>query len=296
VTQSGETADTLGAMRRAERAGAETLAVTSTVGSTAAREADEVVYIRAGPEIGVAATKTFASQVVTLALVAVAGGRARGELSATEASSLLSDLRSVPGAIQRILDDEDEVAETAKECGYEDAFFYIGKRLGYPVALEGALKLKEISYDHAEGFTAGELKHGPPALVMPSTPVVAIATERTSPEATMSNVKEVKSRGAPVIAVVSDDEAGRLTDAAFEVPSLGDMEPLLANVYLQLFAYHIARLKGRSIDKPRNLAKSVTVEQRATASVLGLTYQGIIPVLVLSVPLDELACSLLYRG
>jgi glucosamine--fructose-6-phosphate aminotransferase (isomerizing) len=260
VTQSGETADTLSATRLAAREGATTLAVTNTVGSTAARETDETVYIRAGPEIGVAATKTFASQVVTLALVAVAAGRARDTLPAAEASSLLSDLRGVPGAVQRILDNEESVAEAAQEYGYDDAFFFVGRRLGYPVALEGALKLKEISYDHAEGFPAGELKHGPLALVTPNTPVLAVLTEGTRTDETLNNVKEVESRGAPVLAFTSSEEGERLADKAFRVPSLGEMEPLLANVYLQLFAYHVARIKGRSIDKPRNLAKSVTVE------------------------------------
>ncbi|MFP4175268.1 MAG: glutamine--fructose-6-phosphate transaminase (isomerizing) [Halobacteriales archaeon] len=262
VTQSGETADTLSATRRAAREGATTLAVTNTVGSTAARETDETVYIRAGPEIGVAATKTFASQVVTLALVAVAAGRARDALPAAEASSLLSDLRRVPGAVQKILDQEEAVKETAHEYGYDDAFFFIGRRLGVSVALEGALKLKEISYDHAEGFPAGELKHGPLALVTPNTPVLAVLTDGARPDETLNNVKEVESRGAPVIAVTSPeyDEADRLADTALTVPSLGEMEPLLANVYLQLFAYHVARLKDRPIDKPRNLAKSVTVE------------------------------------
>jgi len=262
VTQSGETADTLSATRRAGREGAETLAVTNTVGSTAARETDEVVYIRAGPEIGVAATKTFASQVVTLALVAISAGRACDTLPAVEASSLVSDLRRVPGGVQKILDQEDAVEEAAKEYGYDDAFFFVGRRLGVSVALEGALKLKEISYDHAEGFPAGELKHGPLALVTSDTPVLAVLTEGTRPEKTLNNVKEVESREAPVLAVASegDDEAERLADTVFTVPSLGEMEPLLANVYLQLFAYHVARLKGRPIDKPRNLAKSVTVE------------------------------------
>jgi len=262
VTQSGETADTLSAMRRAKREGSKTLAVTNTVGSTAAREADEVLYIRAGPEIGVAATKTFASQVVALALVAIAAGRERGDLSASEASELLDDVRRVPDAVQRILDDEEDVIVAAEEYGYEDGFFYIGRHLGYPVAVEGALKLKEISYDHAEGFPAGELKHGPLALVTPSTPIIVVSTDGTRPEETRNNVKEVESRGAPVLAVVSEGEkeTERLADFSFRVPPLGDMEPLVANVYLQLFAYHVARLKGKSIDKPRNLAKSVTVE------------------------------------
>jgi len=262
VTQSGETADTLSALRRADGEGATTVAVTNTVGSTAAREADETVYIRAGPEIGVAATKTFASQVVTLALLAVKAGRERNELSAVEAGSILEDVRGVPGAVQRALDGEGDVVETAEEYAYEDAFFYIGRRLGHPVALEGALKLKEISYDHAEGFPAGELKHGPLALVTPSTPVITIATEGTRPDETLNNVKEVESRSAPVVAVASEslEEVERLVDTHFAIPSLGEFEPLVANVYLQIFAYHVARLKDRPIDKPRNLAKSVTVE------------------------------------
>ena len=260
VTQSGETADTLSAMREAARAGARTLAVTNTVGSTAAREADDVVYIRAGPEIGVAATKTFAAQVTTLSLLSVFLGRERGRLSADEAGELLENARGLPGAIQQILDVEDDIKEIAEEYVDGDAFFFIGRKLGCPVALEGALKLKEISYAHAEGFAAGELKHGTLALVTPDTPVLAVLTEGANPQATLNNVKEVESRGAPVIGVSSYDPAEKYLDAAFEVPDLGRLEPLLANIYLQLFAYHVAKLKDRSIDKPRNLAKSVTVE------------------------------------
>ncbi|MDY7082993.1 MAG: SIS domain-containing protein, partial [Halobacteria archaeon] len=215
-----------------------------------------------GPEIGVAATKTFASQVATLILLAVYIGRVRGTMSSSEASDVLENMRRMPGAVQQVLDDEEAVKETAHEYGNEDAFFYIGRRLGHPVALEGALKLKEISYDHAEGFAAGELKHGPLALVTQNTPVLSILTDGTRPKETLNNVKEVESRGAPVIGVSSDavDEVDKYVDVNFEVPSLGVVEPLLANIYLQLFAYHVADMKGKSIDKPRNLAKSVTVE------------------------------------
>ncbi|WP_458208937.1 glutamine--fructose-6-phosphate transaminase (isomerizing) [Haladaptatus sp. NG-SE-30] len=260
VTQSGETADTLRALRKADGAGARTLAVTNTVGSTMAREADDTLFIRSGPEIGVAATKTFASQVTTLTLLTVYLGRQRNALSSNEASTILKEVSAVPGAIQQVLDAEPTVRETAEEFADSDAFFFIGRRLGHPVALEGALKLKEISYDHAEGFPGGELKHGPLALVTENTPVIAILTEGTSADETLHNVKEVESRGAPAIGVTSETDPNPVFDVTFEVPKVGLMEPVVANVYLQLFAYHVANQKGRSIDKPRNLAKSVTVE------------------------------------
>jgi glucosamine--fructose-6-phosphate aminotransferase (isomerizing) len=261
VTQSGETADTLSALRRAKRAGARTLAVTNTLGSTVTREADDTVFIRAGPEIGVAATKTFCSQVATLALVTVYIGRQRETVSSAEARELLSHLRGLPGAVQQVLDREEQVRAVAEEYGNGDAFFFVGRRLGAPVALEGALKLKEISYDHAEGFPAGELKHGPLALVTSETPVLAVLTEGSKPSETLNNVKEVESRGAPVIGCASDVvDAEKFVDEVFGVPELGELEPLVANVYFQLFSYHVANFNDRSIDKPRNLAKSVTVE------------------------------------
>ncbi|ELZ13864.1 glucosamine--fructose-6-phosphate aminotransferase [Halovivax asiaticus JCM 14624] len=260
VTQSGETADTLGALREAGAAGARTLGVTNTLGSSVTREADDALFIRAGPEIGVAATKTFASQVSTLALLAIAIGRERGELSAAEARSHLEDLTGLPGAIQQVLDEEARIRETAHEYADSDAFFFVGREYGHPVALEGALKLKEISYDHAEGFAAGELKHGPLALVTDQTPVLAVLTEGSRPQETLNNVAEVQARGAPTIGVTSDDVAASSLTETFDVPDAGIFEPLVANVYFQLFAYHVANAKGRSIDKPRNLAKSVTVE------------------------------------
>ncbi|AEH36993.1 glutamine--fructose-6-phosphate transaminase (isomerizing) [Halopiger xanaduensis] len=260
VTQSGETADTLGAIRRAAGAGARTLAVTNTLGSSVTREADDTLFIRAGPEIGVAATKTFVSQVATLALLAVDIGRGRGTLSTADARDLLGDLRGLPGAVQQVLDEEDRVLKAAREFRDSESFFFVGRRFGYPVALEGALKLKEISYDHAEGFAAGELKHGPLALVTDKTPVLAVLTDGTRAGETMNNVTEAQTRGAPAIGAVSAGlETGSL-DIGLEVPNVGIFEPLVANVYFQLFAYHVANLKGRSIDKPRNLAKSVTVE------------------------------------
>ncbi len=260
VTQSGETADTLRAIRNADRAGARTLAVTNTLGSSITRETDETVYIRAGPEIGVAATKTFASQVATLALVAVQIGRTRGVLSSDRGVKLLENLRSVPGAVQQVLDREEHVQAVARQYAGSKSFFFIGRQLGQPVALEGALKLKEISYQHAEGFAAGELKHGPLALVTEETPVLAVLTEGARPEETLNNIKEVQARDAPVIGASSIDGGEKYLDVTLPVPDVGVFGPLVTNVYWQLFAYHVAKLQGRSIDKPRNLAKSVTVE------------------------------------
>ncbi|EMA66955.1 glucosamine--fructose-6-phosphate aminotransferase [Halorubrum aidingense JCM 13560] len=259
VSQSGETADTLRALRMAHRVGIRTLGVTNTVGSTMARECDDALYIRAGPEIGVAATKTFASQIIVLAMFALTVAETRGELDVAAGRELRRNLQDLPGAVQSVLNQNDEIKEIAEAYADGEAFFFIGRRLGGPVSLEGALKLKEISYDHAEGFPAGELKHGPLALVTEETPVLAILTDGTRPEETRNNVKEVQARGAPVIAIAADGYQGD-HDVEFEVPDLGLLEPLVANVYLQLFAYHVANSKGRAIDKPRNLAKSVTVE------------------------------------
>jgi glucosamine--fructose-6-phosphate aminotransferase (isomerizing) len=234
--------------------------VTNTLGSTATRVAEESLFIKAGPEIGVAATKTFVSQVASLALFAVHCGRVRGEMGASESAEWLGHIRDLPGGIQQVLDREDRLQAVATEYVDSEAFFFVGRHHGYPVALEGALKLKEIAYVHSEGFAAGELKHGPLALVTPETPVLAILTEGANPSATLNNVKEVESRGAPVIGFSSHDPAERYLDATFAVPELGVFEPLVANVQLQLFAYHLADDLGRPIDKPRNLAKSVTVE------------------------------------
>ncbi len=254
VTQSGETADTMRALREANRAGAETLAVTNVVGSSAARECDRTLYIRAGPEIGVAATKTFASQQLALALVVAAlTGSSRG---------LTEELRDVPDAVQTVLDTS-RAREVAEAYVDADAYFFIGRGYQYPVALEGALKMKEITYKHAEGFAAGELKHGPLALVTPETPVFALVTGGDElARKTVGNVKEVEARGAPVVAV-SDGrtEVDRYADELLSVPECGQIgAPVVANVQLQLVAYWVANALGRSIDRPRNLAKSVTVE------------------------------------
>ncbi|SNZ15218.1 glutamine--fructose-6-phosphate transaminase [Natronoarchaeum philippinense] len=256
VTQSGETADTLGALRTARAAGAETLAVTNTVGSTAARECDQALYVRAGPEIGVAATKTFASQ--QLALHAFALWHSADSIDPER----IDALRSLPDQVQSVLDDAD-VESIAAEYADSSAFFFIGRGHNHPVALEGALKLKEITYEHAEGFPAGELKHGPLALMEDDAPVIALVTgDGERARKTLNNVKEVQSRGAPVIAVTDGRlDVEQYANHVLTVPETDPtLAPLLANVQLQLLAYWIAARLGRPIDKPRHLAKSVTVE------------------------------------
>ena len=256
VSQSGETADTLSALREARRHGAKTLAVTNVVGSTMARECDETMYIRSGPEIGVAATKTFAAQQAALNLFAldVAG--------ADDRRAVIRALRDLPGGVQHVLDDT-IAKEVAEEYVDASGYFFIGRGLNYPVALEGALKLKEISYEHAEGFAAGELKHGTLALVTEETPVFAVVTgDGERARKTVGNVKEVEARDAPVVAVTDGrSDVERYADQTLEIPETHPRTAaVLANVQLQLVAYHVADLLGRPIDKPRNLAKSVTVE------------------------------------
>jgi len=261
VTQSGETADTLAALRQANASGAATLAVTNVVGSTAARECDDALFIRAGPEIGVAATKTFSSQVVSLALLGERLVRDVTGARTDEARERLEALSELPGHVQQILD-YTSARRIAAEYRDSDAYFFIGRGSVYPVALEGALKFKEISYEHAEGFAAGELKHGPLALVTPDTPVFAAFTGRND-EKTLGNVKEAEARGAPVVAVARSGADGvrQYADDVLTIPDTHpDVAGVLANVQLQLLSYHAADLLGRPIDKPRNLAKSVTVE------------------------------------
>ncbi|AGB39293.1 glutamine--fructose-6-phosphate transaminase (isomerizing) [Natronococcus occultus] len=254
VTQSGETADTLRALRTANGVGARTLAVTNVVGSSAARETDHTMYIRAGPEIGVAATKTFVSQQVALAMLSSA-------LTGDCSREFVESLRALPDQIQSILDGS-RAEEIAEEYVHADAYFFIGRGYATPVALEGALKMKEITYRHAEGFAAGELKHGPLALVTERTPVFALVTGDSNTERMLGNVKEVEARGAPVVAVT--DDPGLIEAHAEHVLRVPETHwrffPILANVQLQLLAYWVAHRLGRSIDKPRNLAKSVTVE------------------------------------
>ena len=261
VTQSGETADTLGALEYAASDGAETLAVTNVLGSSVARICDDTLFIRAGPEIGVAASKTFTSQVVTLALLTARIAHDRNGEIGPDLRELLDELVRLPDLVQRLLDETD-VRRIASRYSDRDAYFFIGRGLAHPVALEGALKFKELSYKHAEGFSAGELKHGPLALVTSSTPLFAVFTGRHR-EKTLGNVQEVQARGAPVVAVADEsaEDIARRADETLQVPSTHpDLVSLLANVQLQLVSYYVSDHLDRAIDKPRNLAKSVTVE------------------------------------
>jgi len=263
ITQSGETADTLAAVRSSQSYGCRTVAITNVVGSTITRESSSVVYTRAGPEIGVAATKTFTAQLITLYMLAIYLGRVRGVLSAEEAKNLIVNIKRLPGQIQKILNRKDRIKECAEQFADKRDYFFIGRYLNFPIALEGALKLKEISYIHAEGYAAGELKHGPLALLTDETPVVAIATKGHTYDKILSNIKEVKARDATVIAVANEDdtEIEKYVDEVLRIPQSHEMTaPILTSVVLQLLAYYTALANGCSIDKPRNLAKSVTVE------------------------------------
>jgi len=264
VSQSGETIDTLEAARHAGRQGSQVIAVTNTVGSSLAREADGVFYTHAGPEIGVAATKTFATQMVSQHLLALYLAQVRGTMFPEEIAEIIARLNELPDKVQQTIDEVDPKcrAIAARYANARDVLF-IGRHTGYPAALEGALKLKEISYVHAEGYPAGELKHGPIALVEPGVPVVAIATKCHVYPKMLSNIQEVRARGAEVIAVVTkgDVDVAKLADHILEVPETPELlSPVVVTVPLQLLAYHIAKARGCDVDQPRNLAKSVTVE------------------------------------
>jgi glutamine---fructose-6-phosphate transaminase (isomerizing) len=263
VSQSGETIDTLEAARHARRQGSHVIAVTNTVASSLAREADGVFYTHAGPEIGVASTKTFATQMVAQQLVALYLAQSRDTMFPEEVAAVLADLARVPDDVARAIELDAAVREIATRLMDARDYLFIGRHTGYPAALEGALKLKELSYVHASAYPAGELKHGPIALVDDGVPVLAIATRCHVYPKMVSNIQEVKSRGASVVAVVSegDVEAARLADHVIEVPATPELlAPVVVTVPLQLLAYHVAVLHGRDVDQPRNLAKSVTVE------------------------------------
>jgi glutamine---fructose-6-phosphate transaminase (isomerizing) len=259
VTQSGETADTLKAMKRLKEAGCRVVAITNVVGSTASRISNQTMYTRAGPEISVAATKSFIAQLMALYWIAIKNSKT----DSRRLSGLLTELRQLPNKVQQLLDDETQIAECAKTIsGYENVFF-IGRGINYPVALEGALKLKEISYIHAEGYASGELKHGPFALLGVKSPVVAIVARDSTHEAMLTNIKEVKARKSPVIAIAEegDDAIEELVDMVITVPAVHNiLSPVVNTVALQLLAYYTAKDRGCPIDYPRNLAKSVTVE------------------------------------
>ncbi|MCQ2588232.1 MAG: glutamine--fructose-6-phosphate transaminase (isomerizing) [Treponema sp.] len=262
VSQSGETADTLSALRLAKQNGLKVVAITNCVGSTVSREADDVIYTLAGPEIAVASTKAYTTQILCMYLLAIKAGKLRGTLSDEEASKLLAELESIPSKIQQILDGKDVIQKFASLQFNKDKIFYIGRQFDSATSLESALKLKEVSYMHSEAFAAGELKHGPIALIDKSTLVVAIASQPDLYEKIGSNMVEVKARGATVLVITQDGTAfeGK-TDEIFKIPECSDtLASLLTVIPAQLFAYYCAVLKGFDPDKPRNLAKSVTVE------------------------------------
>jgi glutamine---fructose-6-phosphate transaminase (isomerizing) len=263
VSQSGETIDTLEAARHAARQGSNVLAVTNTIGSSLAREADAVMYTHAGPEICVAATKTFSTQMAALHLVALYLAQVRGSMFPAEIAEIVNKMRELPDQVARTLDLNDRVARIAGELRDTNDVLFIGRHTGYPAALEGALKLKELSYLHAEGYPAGELKHGPIALVEDGVPVVAVATECHVYRKVLSNIQEVRARGAKVIAVASegDEEIAEHAEHVLYVPRVPELfAPVVVTPPLQLLAYHVAKLRGNDVDQPRNLAKSVTVE------------------------------------
>jgi glucosamine--fructose-6-phosphate aminotransferase (isomerizing) len=262
ISQSGETIDTLEAMREAKRRGAKTIGITNVVGSTIARESECGVYIHAGPEIGVASTKAFTSQVTILTLLTILLGR-RNNLSAEFGMRILQELQLIPGKIQKMLDKSDEILRIAKVYKDHSNFLYLGRGPNFPIALEGALKLKEISYIHAEGYPAAEMKHGPIALIDPNMPVVVLCSRDGSYEKIKGNVQEVRARRGKIISVVTegDEEIAELSDHVISIPETMEMlTPLVTVIPLQLLAYHIAVLRGEDVDQPRNLAKAVTVE------------------------------------
>ncbi|GIX00237.1 MAG: glutamine--fructose-6-phosphate aminotransferase [isomerizing] [Pirellulaceae bacterium] len=262
ITQSGETADTLAALREMKRKGHPTLAICNVIGSSIAQEADGGIYLHAGPEIGVASTKAFTSQLTVLAMLALYFGRLR-HVSFEAGQRIIAQLERLPAIVEQALACHEQVREIAKKYYQATNFLYLGRKYNFPTALEGALKLKEISYIHAEGYPAAEMKHGPIALVDEHTPSVFIVPQGTVYDKVLSNLQEVKARGGPVISVVDHDDphVAKLSDDVIHVPSIEDfLQPIVASVPLQLLAYEIALLRGCDVDKPRNLAKSVTVE------------------------------------
>jgi len=262
LSQSGETLDTIAAAREANRRGNETLAITNVLDSSITREVDDVMYTQAGPEIGVAATKTFTTQVVMLYILAIEIGLKRKVLSKDQADKYRDELRRLPRKVESILDDKDKIKKMTKSLAKADDIFFVGRNINYPVALEGALKLKEIAYIHAAGYPAGELKHGPFALLTEDTPVIAIAVKDKTFEKMLGNIGEIAARDCPVLVVGDQDkELEKLADDAYFIPNLPPLfSPLVVNVVLQLISYYTAYRLNRDIDKPRNLAKSVTVE------------------------------------
>lgn len=263
VSQSGETSDTLAALKEAGRRGSRTLAITNVVGSSIAREADQVIYTWAGPEIAVASTKAYTTQLVAFFMLALYMAEIMGTQPAERITQLIDALRRLPDDVGRTFEDVDPLKTFARQYGFNEDAFFIGRSLDYNVAMEGSLKLKEISYIHAEAYAAGELKHGTLALIVEGVPVIALATQKHVYEKTLSNIKEVKARDAVVIGIAAenDTELEKYVDHVIKVPETDELlTPVLAVVPLQLLAYYTAITRGADVDKPRNLAKSVTVE------------------------------------
>jgi glucosamine--fructose-6-phosphate aminotransferase (isomerizing) len=263
ISQSGETADTLAAMREGRSRGGRAVAICNVVDSSIAREADGVIYTHAGPEIGVASTKAFVTQLTALYLLTIRMGRARGGIDLAAGQRLIADLVRIPALVEETLKLNSQVEKVARRYLNARDYLFLGRGINYPIALEGALKLKEISYIHAEGYPAGEMKHGPIALIDEHMPVVVLVPRTASYEKVVSNMEEVIARGGRVIAVCSqgDEEIRQKAEVTLEVPTNGELlTTILLSVPLQLLAYHVAVLKGTDVDQPRNLAKSVTVE------------------------------------
>ena len=263
ITQSGETIDTLAAIREAKSKGAKIVAMTNVVGSTVARESNSVIYTHAGPEIGVCATKTFTAQIMVMYLMGLYFAKIKGNISRNKYREIISELRNIPGKIRRILDKADELKKIADKTYKYRCFLFLGRIFGLPAAMEGALKLKEISYIHAEGYAAGEMKHGPIALTDTNTVVVGIMPADTVYEKILSNIQEVKARKATIFSIIAegDKNTKKYADYVFCVPeTLEELYAILTIIPIQLYSYYIAKNLCRNVDQPRNLAKSVTVE------------------------------------
>jgi glucosamine--fructose-6-phosphate aminotransferase (isomerizing) len=263
ISQSGETADTLAGIRLARSKFLQVLSLCNTVESTIARESDGVIYVYAGPEIGVASTKAYTAELLALFLLTISWGMLRNSISREKAREMIEQLEKIPSAIEELLDNQKEIHECAQKFHQAHNFLFLGRSFNYPTALEGALKLKEISYIHAEGYAAGEMKHGPIALVDEKMPVVCIALKDSVYEKMVSNIREVKARNGKVIAVATkgDSQIEKYADHTIFIPPIAEeFSPILAVIPLQLLAYHIAIKRGCHVDQPRNLAKSVTVE------------------------------------
>jgi len=263
ISQSGETSDTLAALRTAQKRGLNTLGIVNIVGSTITREADHIFYTRAGLEVGVAATKTYITQLIALLALAIKIGVAKETLGIDEARHLSNQMRKLPKHVRTVLGNSDSIIELAQKISDSKSMFFLGRNMNFPVALEGALKMKEISYIHAEGYPGGELKHGPLALVTEETPVIAIAVTDQTYEKMLGNIGEVSARGATVIGIGTkgDTELAKYADHVIYIPKVPELfTPVIVSVVMQLLSYHVANIRGCEIDKPRHLAKSVTVE------------------------------------